>query len=81
MKRKERKRRFTVRFTLDVDVHNPSAVKRLAEARAVEEGVSLTDWRKSRRGTGDDLIMLLDPGESPEGTSILGSSADEGDLS
>ena len=64
------------RFTLEVRVDAPDVVKRRAEVQAVKDGVKLEDWRKTRRGTSDDLVMLLDPG-SFEGGSVFESFAEE----
>ena len=66
----------TFRFVLEVRIDAPDAVKRRAEVRAVEDGVKLEDWRATRRGTSDDLVMLLDPG-SFEGGSVFESFAEE----
>ena len=47
---------------LDIEVHDINQLKQAAAARAVEEGLGLEDWEDIRRGPGDDLRMLLDPG-------------------
>lgn len=47
---------------LYVEVHDMDQLKQAAAVRAVEEGLSSEDWEDIRRGPGDDLRMLLDPG-------------------
>ena len=73
-KRINRGRMF--RFTMDVRVDDLDVVKCRAEIQAVKDGVKLEDWRATRRGTSDDLVMLLDPG-SFEGGSVFESFAEE----
>ena len=66
----------TYAVTIYVEVTDTQALKKAAECRAVADGVTLKDWRKSRGGPQDDLRMLLDPGVSPDGTSIYDSTCE-----
>ena len=69
-------RNYVVRIS--VDVYDVAALKRSAMARAKEEGLTAKDWRQTRGGIVDDLVMLLDPGLIPySGTSIRESTAEE----
>ena len=61
--------------TMYVHVDDEEQLRLAAEARAVEDGLSMESWRDMRQGTGGDLVMLLDPGSLP-GCSIEQSDAE-----
>lgn len=70
------KRINTVVF-LDIEVWDTEQLKDAAAARAVEDGITPEDWEEMRRGPGDDLRMLLDPGlVAGAGFSIIDSSCE-----
>lgn len=70
------KKSYTV--TIHIDVWDRKALRLAAEAQAVKEGYALADWRKERKSISDDLIMVLDPGLSPDGTGIQETTVDDG---
>lgn len=63
-----------------VDITNAERLRQAAELRAVQDGLSVEHWREVRaRGDalGNDVRMLLDPGEhAPPGLEIIDSSCD-----
>jgi hypothetical protein len=67
-------------FRLNIDVWDKTDLKKAAEKRALQDGLTLKDWRATRKANCDpiaaDLHMLLDPGVSPDGTSINDSIAE-----
>jgi hypothetical protein len=62
---------WTVSIT--VRVHDKQKLEQAAEARAIEDGWSEARWRESSPDAGENLRMLLDPGESPPGCEIQDS--------
>lgn len=66
----------TYRFSIEVVVHDPDTLARMARARAIEEGLDGYQWDEDRSGPADDLIMLLDPGSVP-GCDVLESYAEQ----
>ena len=67
-------------FTMAIQITSRPALKLAAQAKALEDGLTLVDWRALRRGHADaasaDLIMLLDPGVSLPGSEIIESQAE-----
>lgn len=54
-----------ITVSIHVTVDSLKTLKAAAAARAVEEGMTRADWKKTRKGPEDDLVMLLDPGSLP----------------
>lgn len=69
----------TYQVTIEVQVSDAGELRRAALERALADGITASDWRKTRRerGPGADLVMLLDPGISPPGTEIMDSTAEQ----
>ncbi len=73
----------TYLVTLAVAVHDRAALARAARRHAVEvEKVQHAEWQRMRREHPGgpicaDLLMLLDPGESPDGIEIISGEARE----
>ena len=70
-------------FTLDIDVTDEAALIGAAQYRAKRDGMSAQDWVSSLLKATDEgtvpefcLRMLLDPGQSPEGTEIQDSACE-----
>lgn len=63
-------------FSISLDIHDPEQLRRAAEAKALEDGLTIENWRDVRKSSMDDLVMLLDPGSIP-GCSIHNSTAEE----
>lgn len=67
----------TYSVTIDVDVHDKRALYREARAKAKFDGLgsNLADLLGTAKkpDIGACLIMILDPGSSPDGTSIVES--------
>ena len=59
-------------INLELTIHSRARVMKAALKRAIEDGLTASEWRNLRRGNGveADIRMLLDPGISPEGLSI-----------
>lgn len=66
----------TYQIQINVTVDDADALRRAAEAGAVKH-MSLADWQEMRDSNlspvAADLHMLLDPGQSPLGLTILDS--------
>lgn len=62
-----------VTFQIHLSIHDAEAFRAAAITRAGEDG--LTEWEPETLA--DCAVMLLDPGESPPGSSIESSEADE----
>ena len=73
-------RETTATFTMAIQITSRPALKLAAQARALEDGLTLSEWRGLRRQHADaasgDLMMLLDPGVSLPGTEIIESQAE-----
>lgn len=73
----------TYLVTLTVAVHDRAALERAARRHAVEiEKMQPAEWRRLRHEQPGgpvcaDLLMLLDPGESPDGIKIISGEAQE----
>jgi hypothetical protein len=73
----------TYLVTLTVTVHDRAALARAARRHAIEiEKLQSSEWHKMRRDHPGgvvcaDLLMLLDPGESPDGIEIVSGDAKE----
>lgn len=63
-------------FSIALQIDDPERLRKAAEDRAVEDGLTVESWRETRKGSMDDLVMLLDPGSIP-GCSVHNSSAEE----
>lgn len=69
--------KITASVRLDIEVYDMDQLKQAAAGRAVEDGLSIEDWEDIRRGPGDDLRMLLDPGiVAGSGFSIIDSTCE-----
>lgn len=64
----------TVNITLRI--HDVRTFVRTARARAIDEGIDPEDARRIYRAgnLGECALMLIDPGESPDGAEILEST-------
>ncbi len=63
------------RFTIEIEVDDVAALKAYANQIAIADNrLAPEEWADMRSTEGDplgsDLQMILDPGESPPGTSI-----------
>lgn len=63
-------------FHIALRIDDPELLRKAAEDRAVEDGLTVESWRETRKSSLDDLVMVLDPGSIP-GCSIHGSGAEE----
>ena len=64
-------------YTLTVKVLDVVVLQHAAEARAVIDGLDLDHWRRTRKGPGTDLALVLDPGTTPPGCSFEDSEVVE----
>ncbi|HUV97517.1 MAG TPA: hypothetical protein VMV98_08620 [Acidobacteriaceae bacterium] len=68
-------------FSLELKVDDESALRRAAAERAGSDGLEPEQANEfldpDTKSVEDCVVMLLDPGQSPAGTSILDSSAKE----
>lgn len=70
--------RIPAALTMYIEIYDKDALRAAAAARAAEEGIGAEDWEEIRRGHGDDLRMLLDPGSIPNaGFEIIDSTCDD----
>lgn len=64
-------------------IDDESAMRRAAADRATEDGLTQEEANEyltaEWKSLADCVVMLLDPGQSPPGTSVLDSSVEESD--
>lgn len=77
----EEEGRSSVSVTIDLDVHDPAAFRRVAYNRALQDGLGEEQAKeyldRETMSLGACAIMILDPGESPDGADIENSSSVE----
>jgi hypothetical protein len=77
----EEESRSSVSVTIELDVHDPTAFRRVAYNRALEDGLEEEQAKeyldREKMSLGACAIMILDPGVSPDGADIENSSSDE----
>lgn len=56
--------------TIYLEIEDADELQRAAALRAIDSGLSESEWAYTRTGINDDLIMMLDPGQL-EGCSII----------
>ena len=73
---------INVHFEMDLNVYDEKEFRAAARERALKDGLS-TDAAdefldEEKQSLGDCAVMLIDPGTSPDGADIVGSSAEAG---
>lgn len=72
--------RSSVSVTIDLDVYDPAAFRRVAYNRALEDGLDEEQASEyldpDKMSLGECAAMILDPGASPDGASIECSSSE-----
>lgn len=67
-------------FTLYLSVHDETALRKAAETRALDDGMTPEEAAEyldeAKQSITDCIVMLFDPGESPDGCQIEQSSAE-----
>lgn len=70
----------TITVSVDLKVDDERSFRETARDRAISDGLSLEEaalyLNEDEMSLNDCAMMVIDPGESPSGCSILGSSAD-----
>lgn len=67
---------WTYSLTLCVRVFDEKALREAAARKAEEHNLGYDYWMNKEPSVSDDLVMLLDPGMSPDGCEILDSRVD-----
>lgn len=67
-------------ITIEFEVHDEDAFRQAAQNRAIADGLEEAEAAayldEDKHSIGDCAVMLFDPGVSPDGCSILGSSGE-----